>query len=478
MANQITFLNHSSVILITPNIKILCDPWFNGTAFGEGWSLLHDASHDINSIEFDYIWLSHEHPDHFSIPTLNQLNSSKTFLYQETKDKKIKSYLEKKGHKVIEIPNKKTFTLKDLELTVITCDGYDSSLIAKFPNNKVVVNINDARVDLDDHLGKEIIPFLNGFEVDLLMFQFGYANWAGNMGDSEIPVHQQNLVDKKNDYIINMISPKVIMPFASFIYFSHEENFYWNDTCWLNHIFSKYSNMDCNLMFPIPNQTFNLGEFDQNDFSVKNRNAKIFWEEKIKDIKPKTISQVRTIKELNVKYDEFLNNLHKRNSIFKLIDKENNYCLTIKITDLDKIVCIGLVDNKFAIDSQSEKNISIEVSSEVLLFLLSQSFGRGTVTINSRINFNYDFAHNFFLFFFIFYANNLGIYFHELNRITKDKVQSISRTSVMESILLFNKNSPSNMSKDIEYFMSIFDTKENLDSNFDIFNQEPPNSDM
>jgi hypothetical protein len=26
--------------------------------------------------------------------------------------------------------------------------------------------------------------------------------------------------------------------------------------------------------------------------------------------------------------------------------------------------------------------------------------------------------------------------------------------------------------------MSIFDTKENLDSNFDIFNQEPPNSDM
>ena len=106
------------------------------------------------------------------------------------------------------------------------------------------------------------------------------------------------------------------------------------------------------------------------------------------------------------------------------------------------------------------------------------AFGRGTVTINSRINFNYDFAHNFFLFFFIFYANNLGIYFHELNRITKDKVQSISRTSVMESILLFNKNSSSNMSKDIEYFMSIFDTKENLDSNFDIFNQEPPNSDM
>ena len=54
--------------------------------------------------------------------------------------KKIKLYLEKKGHKVIEIPNKKTFTLEDLELTLITCDGYDSSLIAKFPNNSTYLD--------------------------------------------------------------------------------------------------------------------------------------------------------------------------------------------------------------------------------------------------------------------------------------------------------------------------------------------------
>ena len=239
--SYVKFLNHSSVILGSKEVKILCDPWFNGNAFN-GWSLLHDQSHDINSLSYDYIWISHEHPDHFSIPTLSQLKSSKTFLYQETKDKKVKHYLEKKGHKVIELPNKKTIRLKDLLITCVTCDGYDSILITKFPNDKIVININDARVNLDDnYLKNEITPILKGEDVDLLMFQSSYANWAGNKGDVLIPHHQQEMVDKKNIHAMEILRPKAIMLFASFIYYSHEENFYWNDVSWFDHTFEFFS---------------------------------------------------------------------------------------------------------------------------------------------------------------------------------------------------------------------------------------------
>ena len=93
---HLKFLNHSS-LLITSETKILCDPWFKGTAFSDGWSLLYDNSHNINDIDFDYIWLSHEHPDHFSIPTLRELNKSCTFLFQETKDKKVRIMPHSKG---------------------------------------------------------------------------------------------------------------------------------------------------------------------------------------------------------------------------------------------------------------------------------------------------------------------------------------------------------------------------------------------
>ena len=90
----IQFLNHSSIIIGSRKTRILCDPWFLGTAFADGWSLLNDRSHDINKLRFDYIWISHEHADHFSIPTLNMLRSKAIFLYQDTLDKKVKSYLD------------------------------------------------------------------------------------------------------------------------------------------------------------------------------------------------------------------------------------------------------------------------------------------------------------------------------------------------------------------------------------------------
>ena len=69
----VKFINHSSLVVEDKRTKILCDPWFKGLAFQDGWSLLLDKSHDINKIDFDYIWISHEHPDHFSIPTLSWL---------------------------------------------------------------------------------------------------------------------------------------------------------------------------------------------------------------------------------------------------------------------------------------------------------------------------------------------------------------------------------------------------------------------
>ena len=241
MKSHVKFLNHSCLMLQTETTNILCDPWFKGTAFGNGWSLLHDNSHKINELQFDYIWISHEHPDHFSIPTLLELTKKCTFLFQETMDKKVKKFLESKGHSVIELEHKEVTKIGDLEITCVVCDGYDSSLLVSYPDGKVLLNINDARIELNSHLENEILPLLKGKTVDLLAFQFSYANWAGNQGDKNIPWFLQNKTDEKNDLVISKLSPKAILPFASFVYFSHEENFFWNESNWIEHVFKKYS---------------------------------------------------------------------------------------------------------------------------------------------------------------------------------------------------------------------------------------------
>ena len=272
--NHVKFLNHSSYIISSPKTKILCDPWFKGTAFSDGWSLLYDNSHDINNLEFDYIWLSHEHPDHFSIPTLRELHKSCTFLFQETKDKKVKKYLEEKGHSVIELKNKEEIKIGDLKITCIVCAGFDSSLLIKYPDGKVLLNINDVMV-LDD---------IEVDKVDLLTFQYSYANWAGNKGDKKIPEYLQSIIDDKNDKAIAKFKPTAIMPFASFVYFSHEENFYWNDNNWIDHVFNKYGDNRTTLIFPFPDQSISLNNLEVRTYYVHNMAAKTFWKDKRKDL--------------------------------------------------------------------------------------------------------------------------------------------------------------------------------------------------
>ena len=57
------FLNHSSFIMDS----ILVDPWFKDSIFLNGWNLLKEFEYDINKMYYEYIYISHEHPDHFHI---------------------------------------------------------------------------------------------------------------------------------------------------------------------------------------------------------------------------------------------------------------------------------------------------------------------------------------------------------------------------------------------------------------------------
>ena len=476
--NYLRFLNHSCMELATSNTTILCDPWFCGTAFSDGWSLLYDKSHDINNLVFDYIWISHEHPDHFSIPTLNTLKKKQKFLFQETKDKKVKKFLESKGHEVIELLNKKITKVGDLEIAIVICDSYDSVLVAKFPNGKIIVNINDARVDQNNFVDYQLKPVIKQIsqneKIDLLTFQFSYANWAGNKDDKKIPLHQQKLVDKKNKKIIKELNPKMVMPFASFIYYSHEENFYWNKSNWLKHVY-KVFNANNKMIFPNINQKISLDNIVTNDeLQESNKLAKNFWEDKIKNLKALSKSRLFPTDVLRKEYDYFIENLHDNNLLFKKTRTNKDFILSLKIFDLKKVISVGLFKKYFEVhDNEKEINIAAEISSETFSFLLKNAFGRGTITINGRIQFNYDYAHRFFLFFFIFYANNIGIYFNEFSNVTKKMLKSVAKTAVLESILFFDNTAQNNLKIDINYLAQLFKKKFVLDNDYNIFNQEP-----
>ena len=67
----ISLINHASIFLENQNKEnILSDPWFEGEIFNKGWRLIYqNKENDIKKIlhKTKYIYLSHEHPDHFSV---------------------------------------------------------------------------------------------------------------------------------------------------------------------------------------------------------------------------------------------------------------------------------------------------------------------------------------------------------------------------------------------------------------------------
>ncbi len=71
---SITWLNHAAVLIEAGSIRLLTDPWFEGTCFAGGWQLAHHEPRALSlAARATHLWISHWHSDHFHPPTLRAL---------------------------------------------------------------------------------------------------------------------------------------------------------------------------------------------------------------------------------------------------------------------------------------------------------------------------------------------------------------------------------------------------------------------
>lgn len=448
-APQVKFLNHSCLTIGDGTTSILCDPWFKGAAFDNGWRLILEDSHDIAALEFDYIWISHEHPDHFSLPTLAGLKKSTTFLYQKTRDGKVAAYLRSKGHAVIEIEDGQEVKLGEMHCTLFCCDGYDSVLLTRFSDGSTFLNVNDARLELGDVIQK---IRQRCSKLDSMAIQFGYANWAGNEGDGAMAMDQHKLVLDRIRLVATLLNPRQTILFAAFVYFSHEENFYWNKTFWLEPTVAALSrDMNCDIVVPIPEAIVLLNDLISSDRSVSNKAAIQFWTEQHNNLTPRDSSGVPlSVSELQESYSQFFDRLWTANDLgLARLMAPSDFTLVVDLTDLSQVVEIGLLTRRFSICEHQTPDI--HVSSRTLDFLFRNKFGRGTISINSKIQFNYPTAHKFFIFFFIYYANNIGRYFRA-GELSWNELATLKRLSVLRSIFRLHPDAENEFSQCLKEF--------------------------
>src|SRR5258708_2248069 len=220
---KVRFVEHASILIECQNRTILCDPWFVSKVFNDGWALVSPASPPPSST-VDYIWISHEHPDHFNFPTLKGIpdvdKSRIKVLYQRHASPRIVDALLKMGFsQIIELPLYKGVRLERGREGVWGWAGWMDVFLAvrDHSSKECILNLNDCVFNVDQlryikrHIGR----------VSLLFTQFSFANWVGSDGDE---VHGAERKIEQFTQQINIFDPEFTVPFASFIYFCNEEN--------------------------------------------------------------------------------------------------------------------------------------------------------------------------------------------------------------------------------------------------------------
>ena len=71
---RVHYLNHASLLVELGEVRLLFDPWLEGTAFSGGWGLRYDNPDAFHvAATATHLWISHWHSDHLHAPSLQKL---------------------------------------------------------------------------------------------------------------------------------------------------------------------------------------------------------------------------------------------------------------------------------------------------------------------------------------------------------------------------------------------------------------------
>jgi hypothetical protein len=226
---RVSLVSHASVIIETSDLRIWTDPWLSGKAFNDSWSLLVPAAFDPALLDgIDYLWISHEHPDHFHIPTLRALPDSfkrrVTLLFQDDRSEKMFRAFGKLGfpnHR--RLPHREWVPLSAASEVYCHQVGAMDSALAVRSEGRVVLNVNDC--ELDARACRLLRRDLG--DPDVVLNQFSVAGYDGDPDHTRLQELAEGVLRNVADNARDLHAGATI-PIASFAYFSTTENRYVN----------------------------------------------------------------------------------------------------------------------------------------------------------------------------------------------------------------------------------------------------------
>ena len=239
---KVTSLNSASVLIEDSDTKILCDPWLTGQEYLDSWGIYPtfqfkpEKFHDV-----DFIYISHDHPDHSSNSTLSQLNKNIPILIHNFPEKYLKTRLESLGFQVKELDhNTKTKLSDNLQINILAADNCDPEICGKVMGcglletklgttqidtmsvidngEEVIVNTNDCPFPISAETAT-IVKKQYG-KIDLLLMGYVSASSYPQCFDLDETEKQKEAYNKKQKFLalnanyVDILKPKFVIPFA------------------------------------------------------------------------------------------------------------------------------------------------------------------------------------------------------------------------------------------------------------------------
>lgn len=409
------WVNHASFVFQYDTIRLMTDPWLFGSAFNNGWDLLCETQFPMERFnEITHLWFSHEHPDHFAPPVLQQIPEAArkkiTVIFQETKDQKVITYCRKLGFQVQELPNHGWHRLSDkMRVMCGKVPYFDSWLLIETDQGKIL-NANDCVVD-GEGIAQEIAKQTG--TVDLLLTQFSYANWIGNPED--VAEREEAAAEKlaRVKLQVETFQPKQTIPFASFVYFSHEENHYLNDAMSTIRDAEAFirNETQSEPVVLYPNETWEIGTPHDNAASLATYDADY-------DLAVKPLHKTHPIPlaEVQAAGETFRQRVKEKNSdlfmtLMGLPPLRYFQPFTLYLTDLEQLVRFDMTNGVQTVAGNAA-DADVQLAAESLAYVLNHDWGYDTLEVNGRFRATPDGHKRMVKTFFLGPLNNTGRYLH------------------------------------------------------------------